>query len=125
MILDTTAVSDFFEGNAAVTAILGKASAIHLPVIVLGEYRYGLLGSKRQKTITPRLDALAAASQILVVDEETTNYYAAIAHELKKVGQPIPLNDLWIAALARQHALPVLTRDAHFDRVPGLHRITW
>jgi predicted nucleic acid-binding protein len=32
---------------------------------------------------------------------------------------------VWIAALARQHALPILSRDRHFDFVPGLRRIGW
>jgi tRNA(fMet)-specific endonuclease VapC len=45
--------------------------------------------------------------------------------ELKRAGTPIPTNDLWIAALCRQHDLPLLSRDRHFDRVPGLRRIAW
>jgi predicted nucleic acid-binding protein len=45
--------------------------------------------------------------------------------ELKKVGRPIPSNDLWIAALSRQHSLPILTRDRHFDAVKGASRLSW
>jgi len=37
----------------------------------------------------------------------------------------LPANDVWIAALARQHDLPVLSRDTHFDAVPGLTRLSW
>ena len=40
-------------------------------------------------------------------------------------GTPIPMNDLWIAAIARQYKQPVLSRDTHFDLVPGITRIGW
>jgi len=36
-----------------------------------------------------------------------------------------PANDLWIAALCRQHPLPLLSRDRHFDGVNGIKRIGW
>jgi len=56
---------------------------------------------------------------------ETAAEYAAIRSELKQVGRPIPANDVWIAALCRQHKLPVLSKDRHFDRVKGLRRVQW
>ena len=56
---------------------------------------------------------------------ETTRHYAAIRLELKLTGQPIPAHDLWIAALSRQHAMPIVTRDAYFDAFAGLSRRTW
>jgi predicted nucleic acid-binding protein len=52
-------------------------------------------------------------------------HYAEVRDELKRSGRPIPGNDLWIAALARQHALPLLSRARHFDFVPGLKRVAW
>jgi predicted nucleic acid-binding protein len=61
----------------------------------------------------------------LAVDGDTADRYAEVRGELKQSGRPIPSNDLWIAALARQHALPLLSRDEHFDSVPGLRRIGW
>jgi predicted nucleic acid-binding protein len=39
--------------------------------------------------------------------------------------KPIPYQDIWIAALAFQHALPVVTRDAHFGHISGIRRIAW
>ena len=51
--------------------------------------------------------------------------YADIRLELKHAGNPIPPNDVWIAALARQHVLPVLSNDAHFDVVQGIERIAY
>jgi mono/diheme cytochrome c family protein len=44
---------------------------------------------------------------------------------LSRSGHPIPANDAWIASLALQHRLPVLSRDEHFDVVPDLDRQSW
>ncbi|PYT75311.1 MAG: hypothetical protein DMG39_00140 [Acidobacteria bacterium] len=63
--------------------------------------------------------------RILDVDEETASQYAFIRAEMKKAGTPIPSNDVWIAALCRQYALPLLSRGKHFDSVGGLQRIAW
>ncbi len=51
--------------------------------------------------------------------------YAEIREVLRLMGRPIPVNDLWIAALAVQHTLPILSLDQHFDLVPDLKRIGW
>ena len=43
-------------------------------------------------------------------DEQTTHHYAAVYRQLRKQGTPIPINDMWIAALVLQHSLPVCPR---------------
>ena len=62
---------------------------------------------------------------VLDVERETTYQYAKIGLKLKKIGKPIPSNDLWIAALCGQHSLPLLSRDRHLDVVSGLKRLEW
>ena len=64
-------------------------------------------------------------AEIAVVTRATAGAYADVRLELKRSGNPIPPNDAWIAALARQHELPVLSNDAHFDRVDGVRRIAF
>jgi len=71
------------------------------------------------------LKQIILVCRILGVDEGTANEYASIRGELKRAGLPILANDAWIAALARQHAMPVLSRDQHFDFVPKLKRVGW
>ena len=66
-----------------------------------------------------------ANCRVLTVDAGTAERYAEVRDELKRKGRPIPGNDLWIAALTRQHALPLLSQDRHFDFVPGLERLGW
>jgi predicted nucleic acid-binding protein len=62
---------------------------------------------------------------VLDVDRETTYQYAKIGLELKRIGKPIPSNDLWIAALCGQHSLPLLSRDRRFDVVSVLTKLAW
>ena len=61
--------------------------------------------------------------RVLPVIKQTSVYYAAIRSELKASGSPIPANDAWIAALARQHRMPIVTRDIHLDRVKNIERL--
>jgi tRNA(fMet)-specific endonuclease VapC len=50
---------------------------------------------------------------------------AALNQELRVKGQPIPENDIWVAAIALQHRLTLVTRDEHFKQVDGLAVETW
>ena len=125
MILDTNALSAAADGEPAIARVLGRATEIAIPVIVLGEYRYGIAGSRRRNDYAEWLGGFLADSRVLELTETTALAYAEVRLELKRAGTPIPSNDLWIAALGRQHGLPVLTRDQHFDRVADLKRLTW
>jgi predicted nucleic acid-binding protein len=39
---------------------------------------------------------------------------------LRRKGQPIPTNDLWIAASSLEHGAALLTLDAHFQHIDVL-----
>ena len=125
MILDTNALSAIAEGHSRALAQLGRAERLAIPVIVLGEYRYGIAQSRRKVEYERWLTETLTGYVVLDVDEETAKRYADIRTELKRGGRPIPANDTWIAALCRQHALPLLSRDQHFDFVRGLQRLDW
>ena len=125
MILDTNAVSALFAGEPSLAEVLAPVDEPHLPVIVIGEYRYGLRRSRSHRRLETLLETLIRDSVVLPVDEETARCYAEVRDELRARGRPIPENDVWIAALARQHGLPVITRDEHFDHVDGLSRLPW
>jgi predicted nucleic acid-binding protein len=125
VILDTNALSAFADGDDAVGNVLRKQARAALPVIVLGEFRYGIAGSRHKADYDAWLDATLPAFDVLAVNEETALAYDELRVTLKRSGRPIPANDAWIAALALQHGLPVLTRDEHFDAVPGIERRGW
>ena len=125
MILDTNALLAFVDGDAGVGDALRTQARAAIPVIVLGEFRYGIAQSRRRASYEAWLESNLIHFDVLPVTDETTIAYAALRVTLKRSGRPIPANDAWIAALALQHRLPVLSRDEHFDAVPGLHRRNW
>jgi len=125
MILDTNALSATADDDPAVIAILARADQVAIPVIVLGEYRYGIAQSRNRARYKKWLGSLIHDCFVLDINEDTTHYYSEITLELKREGKPIPTNDLWIAALCRQHSLPLLSRDRHFDLVAGVKRVGW
>ena len=125
MILDTNALSAAADDDPAVIALLAQADQVAIPVVVLGEYRYGIALSRNRASYANWLKGLLQDCLVLDIHEPTTHYYAEITHELRQKGRPIPTNDVWIAALCRQHSFPLLSRDRHFDLVAGTKRIGW
>jgi tRNA(fMet)-specific endonuclease VapC len=96
-----------------------------LPVIVIGEYRYGLARSRRRRSLVPLLDELIHESTVLSVGVATAAAYATVREALRARGTPIPENDVWISALAIEHGLDIASRDTDFDRVAGIQRRSW
>ena len=94
-------------------------------MIVLGEFRYGIAQSRYRATYERWLTSHLGHFDVLAVTDETAISYAMVRIGLKSKGTPIPANDAWIAALALQHELPVLSRDRHFDAVAQLRRHAW
>jgi tRNA(fMet)-specific endonuclease VapC len=125
VILDTNALSAFADGVPPVVRQIAAADELHVPVIVLGEYRFGIATSRRRREYEEWLSRGGAFWNVLPIVEETAVHYASIRQELKKVGTSLPANDVWIAALVRQHDLTILTRDSHFDAISGLNRLSW
>ena len=123
MILDTNALSAWAEGRPAAGVALRSASRLVVPSIVLGEHYFGIRQSRRRRRYEDWLRRYLPLVDIAVVTHTTAGIYADLRLELKRAGNPIPSNDAWIAALARQHDLPVLSNDAHFDVVPGIERL--
>ncbi len=125
MILDTNALSAAADHDPPVLALLGRAEELAIPVIVLGEYRHGIAQLRNRTTYENWLQGLIRDCMVLEISEPTTQFYADIVIELRRAGKPIPTNDIWIAALCRQHSLPLLSRDRHFDLITNNKRIGW
>ncbi|MCL4249152.1 MAG: PIN domain-containing protein [Anaerolineae bacterium] len=121
LILDTVSAIATLNGNL----ILPDDTILHLPIIALGELYAGAQRSARAHENVRRAEVLAARYAILVCDHDTARQYGRIVASLRKKGRPIPQNDVWIAALALQHNLALLTRDAHFQHVDGLAVQGW
>ena len=119
-LLDTNIVIALFAGNPAVTERVAGKSALFLPVPALGELYRGAFGSSRRSENLRRLEQFAEAVAVLTCDATTARHYGELKQALLVRGRPIPENDLWIAGLAAQHSLSVLTRDRHFMEVEGI-----
>lgn len=125
MILDTNALSAWADGDEAIRPALSSAVKLVVPVVVLGEFDFGIRQSRHYRRYVEWLASSLRNVEVAVVDEETAKIYGEIRLALKKAGTPIPVNDAWIAASAVQFDLPVLSRDTHFDSVADVSRVAW
>jgi tRNA(fMet)-specific endonuclease VapC len=123
--IDTSRYSDAVRGDSRVVEILRTAERILVPLPVLAELRYGFLyGSKPPENERRLLRFINSPRvEVLLPDEQTAHEYARVALQLRRQGSPIPINDVWIAALVIQHGLTLYARDKHFDHLPQLARI--
>lgn len=124
-LLDTNIIIALFADEAIVKDNLVQASEVFIPSIVIGELCYGARKSGRVGANLARIDELVASSTILVCDAETARQYGEVKNNLRLKGRPLPENDVWIAALALQHDLILVTRDAHFQEVGSLQSVAW
>ena len=125
IVIDTNCLSDWADGDKSLALALKSAEQIYIPVIVLGEYRYGILNSRLKVQRTKWLDELEKALRVLTITTSTAKRYALVRNDLKKAGTPIPENDIWIAAQCLDANAAIASKDTHFDYVPGLNRIGW
>jgi predicted nucleic acid-binding protein len=122
--LDTNRLTDLFQGDAALAERLGGCEEVWIPLVVLAEIKAGFYGGTHGQRNEALLQELLAKETVgvLLPGRETAEYYARLFVQLKRAGAPVPDNDLWIAALALEHDLLLITRDRHFERIPQLLR---
>lgn len=119
-ILDSNIVIDIFRNNAETIAKVRQLSGIYVPTIVLGELYYGAYKSNQTDRRILEIKQLEERVNLLRITEKTAEHYGEIKSSLRKRGKPIPENDVWIAAVAKEKGLPLLTRDKHFEEVEGI-----
>jgi len=124
-LLDTNIVIAIFAGVTDVLERLVESNEVFLPTIVLGELYYGARKSTHVDANIARIDDLAASSALLGCDLDTSRHYGRIKNDLRAKGRPIPENDIWIAAVAQQHGLTLVSRDIHFSEVDTLTLEVW
>jgi tRNA(fMet)-specific endonuclease VapC len=123
--LDSNRCTDFFRPVPETVQVVRTSDEVWLPFIVLGELRAGFLrGDRARQNEHDLIDFLMSPRvSVLLADESTTHIYAELHAACRRSGNPIPTNDLWIAALVRQHGLALYSRDTHFEKIPGLLRV--
>jgi len=122
VLVDTNILADFFAGDPEIVEAFQRAQTLSINTVVLGELLAGFSAGARSEANRRLLSRFLAASrvEVLALGPETAEHYADIYRGLRRKGRPIPANDMWIAASAREHGLMVLSRDAHFRQIDGL-----
>ena len=124
-LLDTNIVIALFANDSSVLRQLSAPSQIFIPSIVLGELYYGANKSAHSKSNIVHIDNFALKSAVLACDTETVRHYGHIKDHLRAKGSPIPENDIWIAALAKQYQLTLASRDQHFRGIKEIKVEQW
>jgi tRNA(fMet)-specific endonuclease VapC len=125
LLLDTNAMIALLAGDTAIRRRVADSTELLLSIIVLGELYYGARKSARAESNLQRVEELVARSTVIPCDSGTAVQYGIIKNALRPKGRPIPECDLWVAAVAKQHDLILVSRDSHFDHIDGLKLESW
>jgi tRNA(fMet)-specific endonuclease VapC len=122
ILIDTNIYSHAMRGDTQVVYVLQRANKIGISAISIGELLSGFKEGSRERENKEELEQFLDSPRVSIypVDEDTAKYYSEILNGLRKAGNPIPANDIWIAATTFQHGLILFTKDTHFKNVPGL-----
>ena len=124
-LLDTNVLIAYFAGERDVHEQMKSANSVFISVTTLGELFYGAKKSTRVRENLDRIERLLQGCELIQEDMNTADIYGEIKNQLRAKGRPIPDNDLWIAAIAQQHGLTLVTRDEHFQAIENLRSESW
>jgi tRNA(fMet)-specific endonuclease VapC len=122
ILLDTNAYVALRKGEPEVAAVVRSSEELVFSMVVVAELLFGFRnGSRYQKNLAELEDFLdqppVSLQQVTWV---TADRFGRVAAALKRVGKPIPSNDIWIAAQTFETGAELVTFDTHFQHVAGL-----
>ena len=124
-LLDTNVIIALFADEPTVKNNLIKADEVFIPAIAIGELYFGAWKSGRPDENIEHIDDFIASSIVLGCDTDTARRYGEVKNALRLKGHPLPENDIWIAAVALQHHLVLVTQDEHFNEIDSLKVVAW
>lgn len=124
-ILDTNIIIALFAKDPTIHDCIAKAAEVFVPSIAIGELYFGAYNSQKNQENICRIDEFVLNNTILACNTDTARRYGELKNRLKEKGRPIPENDIWIAAIAKQYGLILVTKDEHFDAVEDLIVEVW
>lgn len=122
LLLDTNAYSALMRGHREVAAVVRRSDEVLLSSVVAGELLFGFRNGSRFEENAARLEAFLDNPFVtgLPVTFTTADRFGRLAASLRRRGEPIPTNDIWIAAHALEAGADLLSSDSHFGAVEGL-----
>jgi tRNA(fMet)-specific endonuclease VapC len=120
VVADTNIFIELMKGDAAIAKKLELFNEVYLSPVVLVELYFGAYRSANPEKHLNKIAIAIQKTKPLVIDAATSEMFVTIKIALFAKGKPIPENDIWIAATALQHQLPLYTNDNHFAEVSGI-----
>ena len=103
-----------------------NASRMAMSSITLAELLHGAEKSSRVSENLAAIEDFCSRLEVLPYGPKAAQHYGAIRAALEKLGQPIGVNDMHIAAHARSEGLVLVTNNmGEFARVPALEAENW
>lgn len=124
-LLDTNVIISLFAKDSQIHDRMAKAKEVFVPCIAIGELYFGAYKSLKLEENLACIDEFAQNNTVLPCDTDIAKKYGNIKSSLKEKGLPIPENDIWIAAIAQQYALTLITKDSHFEAIENLKIEIW
>ncbi len=102
VLLDTSAYSALRRGNQEVLRLVQRTDRIVFTPIEMGGLLEGFRKGHQAERNTTELSRMLESSRVMVVEisHTTAECYAQIFDGLRRIGKPIPENDIWTSASA-------------------------
>lgn len=122
VLLDTNVYSQVARGAPALAQAVRGASELVFSVVVAGELLNGYrAGNRYEKNLAVlRKFLVQPFVEFRDLTFETAEHFGRVQSQLRKLGAPIPTNDVWIAAQAMEAGAELWTLDGHFREIEGL-----
>jgi tRNA(fMet)-specific endonuclease VapC len=122
ILVDTSAYGRLLSGDKRILDPLSTAETVFFSVVVMGELMAGFRGGSKYRENRSELSGFLQKPTVksLDVSSETAEIFAQVKHALRLAGNPIPINDIWIASQVLETGSVLVTFDEHFRKVAGL-----
>lgn len=125
VLLDTNIIIEVFDGNKAIADKIAGLEGFYISVVVLGELYVGVHRVSNKSKHLKKLQSFLELCTVVNIDDTTAEYFGEIMAALYKKGKPIPTNDVWIAATAKQYGFDLISQDKHFNEIENLTTVFW
>lgn len=123
-VLDTSVFIALESGRKLNQSALPRQSAIS--IVTRAELRAGVLVAEDIATRDRRIATFEASRvfSVLPIDRDVDSAWSQMRAYLAASGRRVNANDMWIAATAAAHEIPVVTQDGDFDVLNGVAGLT-